>query len=140
MQCYTKNLDNMYSRSFRFSLTNFVSKHFSACSIFNFCKNMIHNFKAKYFNQFPIKDFFSKFDQIRSFLRFWSHLLKKSLMVNFIFCAVLFMTQNYTLIQSYRIGKILLHFEQSNGLKLNVSIGQNPNVSMVSTDRLILLK
>ena len=36
-----------------------------------------------------INDFFSKCDQIRSFLRIWSHLLKKSLMENFIFCAVL---------------------------------------------------
>ena len=35
-----------------------------------------------------ITDFFSKCDQIRSFLRIWSHLLKKSLMKNFIFCAV----------------------------------------------------
>ena len=32
-----------------------------------------------------IKDFFSKCDQIRSFQRVWSHLLKKSLMENFIF-------------------------------------------------------
>ena len=38
--------------------------------------------------KFPIQDFFSKCDQIRSFLRIWSHLLKKSLMQNFIFCAV----------------------------------------------------
>ena len=38
--------------------------------------------------KFPIKDFFSKYDQIRSFLRIWSHLLKKSLMENFHFCAV----------------------------------------------------
>ena len=37
---------------------------------------------------FSIKDFFSKCDQIRCFLRIWSHLLKKSLMENFIFCAV----------------------------------------------------
>ena len=36
--------------------------------------------------KFSIKDFFSKCDQIRSFLRIWSHLLKKSLMENFIFC------------------------------------------------------
>ena len=35
-----------------------------------------------------IKYFFSKCDQIRSFLRIWSHLLQKSLMENFIFCAV----------------------------------------------------
>ena len=38
----------------------------------------------------PIKDFFSKCDQIRSFLRTWSHLLKKSIMENFIFCAMVF--------------------------------------------------
>ena len=37
---------------------------------------------------FSIKDFFSKCDQIRSFMRIRSHLLKKSLMENFIFCAV----------------------------------------------------
>ena len=35
--------------------------------------------------RFFIKDFFSKCDQICSFLRIWSHLLKKSLMENLIF-------------------------------------------------------
>ena len=39
--------------------------------------------------KFSIKNFFSKFDQIRSFLRIWSHLLKKSLMESFICCVVL---------------------------------------------------
>ena len=39
--------------------------------------------------KFSIKDFFSKGDQIRRKLRIWSHLLKKSPMENFIFCAVL---------------------------------------------------
>ena len=38
--------------------------------------------------KFSIKDFFSKCDQIRSFLRILPHLLKKSLMENFIFRAV----------------------------------------------------
>ena len=38
--------------------------------------------------KFSIKDFFSKFDQIHRKLPIWSHLLKKSLMVNFIFCTV----------------------------------------------------
>ena len=38
--------------------------------------------------KFSIKDFFSKCDQIRRKLRIWSHLLKKSFMGNFIFCAV----------------------------------------------------
>ena len=39
---------------------------------------------------FSIEDFFSKCDQIRILLRIWSHLLKKSLMENFIFCAVIY--------------------------------------------------
>ena len=38
--------------------------------------------------KFSIKDFFSKCDQIRSYLWISSRLLKKSLMENFIFCAV----------------------------------------------------
>ena len=38
--------------------------------------------------KFSVKDFFSKCDQNRNFLRIWSHLLKKSLIENFIFCAV----------------------------------------------------
>ena len=36
-----------------------------------------------------MEDFFIKCDQIRRKLRIWSHLLKKSLMENFIFCAVI---------------------------------------------------
>ena len=38
--------------------------------------------------KFSIKNFFSKCDQIWRKLRIWSHLLKKSLIKNFIFCAV----------------------------------------------------
>ena len=38
--------------------------------------------------KFSIKDFFSKCSQIRRKLRIWSHLPKKSLMENFIFCTV----------------------------------------------------
>ena len=38
--------------------------------------------------KFSINGFFSKYDQIRRKLQIWSHLLKKSLMKNFIFCAV----------------------------------------------------
>ena len=37
--------------------------------------------------KFSNKDFFSKCDQINRKLRIWSHLLKKSLMENFNFCA-----------------------------------------------------
>ena len=38
--------------------------------------------------KFSIKDFIGKCDQILSFLRIWSYLLKKSLMENLIFCVV----------------------------------------------------
>ena len=38
--------------------------------------------------KFSIEDFFSKRDQIRRKLQIWSHLLKKYLMENLIFCAV----------------------------------------------------
>ena len=48
------------------------------------CLDFIYLFCCK----FTIKDFLSKSDQIRSFLRIWTHLLKKSLMENFIFYAV----------------------------------------------------
>ena len=40
--------------------------------------------------KFSIKDFNSKCDQMRRKLWIWSHLLKKSLMENFIFDAVYF--------------------------------------------------
>ena len=39
--------------------------------------------------KFSIKVFFSQCDKIRIFLGIWSHLLKKYLMKNFIFCAVI---------------------------------------------------
>ena len=45
--------------------------------------------------KFFIKDFLSKCDQINSFLRIWSHLLKKSFMKDFIFCALRAITKWY---------------------------------------------
>ena len=39
--------------------------------------------------KFSIKYFFSTCNQIRGFLRIWSHLLKKSLMENLTFCAMI---------------------------------------------------
>ena len=49
---------------------------------------MVEDYTAQKIN-FSIKDFFSKNDQIRRKLWIWSHLLEKSLMENFIFCAVI---------------------------------------------------
>ena len=44
--------------------------------------------------KFSLKNFFCKCDQVRRKLRIWSHLLKKSLMDNFIFCAVYLHSNN----------------------------------------------
>ena len=38
--------------------------------------------------KFSTQDLFTKFDEIRIFLRIWSHLMKKSLVGNLIFVAV----------------------------------------------------
>ena len=48
----------------------------------------IHSILTTQKMKFSINDFFSKCDQIHSFLQIWSHLLKNSLMENFIFYAV----------------------------------------------------
>ena len=53
------------------------------------CYNLFQKYKKKCFSdfKFSIEDFFSTCDQIRKKLWIWSHLLKKSLMENFTFCA-----------------------------------------------------
>ena len=49
--------------------------------------------------KFSITDFFSKYDQIRRKLRICSHLLKKSVLENFIFCAVYVTVSDSKLLQ-----------------------------------------
>ena len=68
--------------------------------------------------KFPIKDFFNKCDQIRSFLRIWSHLLKKCLMGNYIFCAVNYVAtffvsavQELLHLTTYETSKIMICLE-----------------------------
>ena len=51
--------------------------------------------------KFSIKDLFSKYDQIRSFLRIWTHLLNKFLRENFIFYAVKFTLFTHGLSEAY---------------------------------------
>ena len=63
---------------------DFISKFYSHKYEFLFV-----NFCIAQKMKFSIKDFFSECDQILSLLRVWSHLLKKSLIENFIFCAAL---------------------------------------------------
>ena len=45
--------------------------------------------------KFSIKNIFSKCDQIRRKLWIWLHLLKQSLMQNFIFCAVIYLGRKF---------------------------------------------
>ena len=67
--------------------------------------------------KFSIEDFFSKCDQIRRKLRIWSHLLKKSFMENFIFCAV-----NLDLNLRKLIQLSLMSFEYNENLGRNVLV------------------
>ena len=77
-------------------LTHYLlEKHFKEgyiFSVFFWNHKILHPLLGHYGHctkmNFSIKDFFSKCDQIRSVLWIWSHLLKKFLMENFIFCAV----------------------------------------------------
>ena len=59
--------------------------------------------------KFAIKNFHSKCDKVRSFLQIWSHLLKKSLMENFIFCAVSIVLPRYTVLQMLKQVSSILH-------------------------------
>ena len=63
---------------------NFIVGNLDFAWPLNFAETKLTVQKLK----FSIKNFSSKCDQIRMKLRTWSHLLKKSLMENFIFCAV----------------------------------------------------
>ena len=55
---------------------------------YKFVMNVASHYTAQKM-KFSLKDFFSICDQMRRKLRIWSHLLKKSLTENFIFCTVL---------------------------------------------------
>ena len=78
-------LRNIYDEAFWESTCFFISNTFMSNTRFKLAKiKQMLSTKLKFF----IKDFFSKCDQICSFLWIWSHLLKKSFMENFIFCAV----------------------------------------------------
>ena len=73
-------------------LCHWTEAFLGSCQIFDVTSHVWEMFKhLKYTAQkmkFAIKDFCSKCDQICRKLRIWSHLLKKSLMENFVFCAV----------------------------------------------------
>ena len=68
---------------------------------FDILKNFVQIYTAQKM-KFSIKDFFSKCDQICSFLWIWSHLLKKPLMENFIFLRSVYYTGS-----SNKMGSVL---------------------------------
>ena len=81
--------------------------------------------------KFSIQNFFSKCDQIRSFLCMWSHLLKKSLMENFIFCAVrnepqAFLSQLNQYPHEQMCFCVLLTYLKLNSVAAEVPIIKNP--------------
>ena len=66
--------------------------------------------------KFSIEDFFSKCDQIRRKLRIWYYLLKKSLMENFSFCAIL----KYAFMLKWHILIILFQWKKKKKKKKRV--------------------
>ena len=66
--------------------------------------------------KFSIKDYFSQRNQTRKKLRIWSHLLKKPLMENFIFCAMiyLYIIQTERINNSVSTNEIMLNLCPSN--------------------------
>ena len=67
--------------------------------------------------KFSIKDFFSKCDRIRRKLQICSHLLKKSLIKNFIFCVALLQILR-TVMRSYLLIIGLSHYRHVSQKKL----------------------
>ena len=106
--------------------------------------------------KFSIKDAFSKCNQVRSFVWIWSHLLKKSLMENFIFCPVFFsalekkgwyfhidmniLFQDYTLMKLQIVICITCYFlvtetlnpSRKNGTRVNTNINMDIQVRRFS--------
>ena len=80
------------------------------------------------------KDFFSKCEQIRRKLRICSHLLKKSLMENFMFCAVVPNKRGGGGGQNKRSGRRILLNLIDGGVKINrgVKISKNPLISVMN--------
>ena len=80
--------------------------------------------------KFSIKDFFSKCNQICRKLRIWLHLLKKSFMENFIFCAVYYSVflQKHSIIDLWQGPK---YTKKHNGINQNLE-ADNRNCSAKS--------
>ena len=89
LQCQERM--QFYLQCVQYCMVVFAAKQILVSNILS--KTGYHEKWERYTAQkmkFSIKDFFSKCDQVRSFLRIRSHLLRKSLMENFICCAATF--------------------------------------------------
>ena len=105
------------------------------CNHHSDCRNLVAQFIAQKM-KFPIKDLFSKCEHIRSFLRIWSYLLKKSLMKNFIFCAVV----NTTLDWSKRSRKNMSFNPKKSWLYSQLTIQMNLPINLVNQNRVTTLE
>ena len=91
----------------------------SECIIFDKAMILSHGVLINFAGQkmkFSIKDIFGKCDQIHSYLWIWSHLLKKSLIKNFIFCAVFLLFNTFSFLFAQRllfINSVSLYFDPS---------------------------
>ena len=73
--------------------------------------------------KFSIKDFFSKCDQIQSFLQIWSYLLKKFWIDNFIFCAVLQLHLNLVAVINFdKYLATIITISKENTKKMTLSV------------------
>ena len=80
---------HMEAQTFEISkLKNLLEKPWNPPEVTRICQNLKHDTIIAQNMKFSIKNFFSKCGQIRGFQQIWLHLLKKSLMENFIFYAV----------------------------------------------------
>ena len=88
--------------------------------------------------KFSTKDFFSKCDQIRRKLRIWSNLLKKSLIENLFFCAVILSPSGLILavtskVPLFDLKKVTLPFSNKQW-KRSQSIAADKQEMIVSSD------
>ena len=103
---------NQLCKSMDWSLYNKDLSH-ERVNANTYCSKMVRQTFTAQKMKFSIKDFFRKCAQIRSFLRIWSHLLKKSVIENFAFCAVfaIFYVKGLRQCWNSRISKYLKDFQ-----------------------------
>ena len=115
---YFKNIINHRWRLTIKKILNFFCKVLQVYLSYSFLTSHFEYTSQKM--KFSIRDFSSKCDQIRSFLRIWSHLLKIFVMENCIFCAVVYLG---IIAHDYHQLTFVMHFRKydSESFSRNVS-------------------